>query len=60
MGHRVGRYAATMSAGEPGQVVVRGATWELGAEAHGIALGPIQVKGQPEVVDARRRLDPPA
>ncbi|MGI8703569.1 MAG: adenylate/guanylate cyclase domain-containing protein, partial [Candidatus Limnocylindrales bacterium] len=50
--------ARLMAAGEPGQVVVGGATWrELGAaghEADGVALGSIRVKGKQNPVEAWR------
>jgi class 3 adenylate cyclase len=42
-----------MSAGEPGQVIVAGATWAaLDGHASGRALGPIRVKGKTAAVDA--------
>jgi adenylate cyclase len=45
--------ARLMAAGEPGQVIVAGATWNsLNGDAHGRALGPIQVKGKTTAVDA--------
>jgi class 3 adenylate cyclase len=51
--------ARLMAAGDPGQVVVGRATWEaLGTEAQGDALGPLQVKGKREPVEAWRLRDP--
>jgi adenylate cyclase len=45
--------ARLMAAGEPGQVVVSGATWRaLGVGADGIALGPTRVKGKRTLVEA--------
>ncbi len=45
--------ARLMVAGEPGQVVVSGATWRaLGVGADGIALGPTRVKGKRALVEA--------
>jgi class 3 adenylate cyclase len=45
--------ARLMSAGEPGQVIVAGATWDaLDGHARGRALGPIRVKGKTVAVDA--------
>lgn len=45
--------ARLMAAGEPGQVVVAGATWwALGAGRQGEALGPIRVKGKRAPVEA--------
>jgi class 3 adenylate cyclase len=45
--------ARLMSAGEPGQVIVAGATWAaLDGHASGRALGPIRVKGKTAAVDA--------
>jgi class 3 adenylate cyclase len=45
--------ARLMSAGEPGQVIVAGATWDaLDGHARGRALGPIRVKGKTAAVDA--------
>jgi class 3 adenylate cyclase len=45
--------ARLMSAGEPGQVIVAGATWNaLDGNARGRALGPIRVKGKTAAVDA--------
>jgi class 3 adenylate cyclase len=45
--------ARLMSAGEPGQVIVAGATWDaLDGLARGRALGPIRVKGKTAAVDA--------
>jgi adenylate cyclase len=39
--------ARLMAAGDPGQVIVAGATWEiLGATRDGVALGAIRVKGK--------------
>ena len=45
--------ARLMAAGEPGQVIVAGATWNsLNGDAHGRALGPIEMKGKATAVDA--------
>ena len=45
--------ARLMAAGEPGQVVVAGATWDdLGAGRDGISLGPTRVKGKQVPVEA--------
>ncbi len=45
--------ARLMAAGEPGQVVIAGATWEgLGPGRDGVALGPTRVKGKRAPVDA--------
>ena len=45
--------ARLMAAGEPGQVVVAGATWgALGAGRDGVALGPTRVKGKQAPVEA--------
>ena len=45
--------ARLMAAGEPGQVVVAGATWEaLGDGRAGVALGPTRVKGKQAPVEA--------
>jgi class 3 adenylate cyclase len=45
--------ARLMAAGEPGQVVVSGATWRaVGVGADGIALGPTRVKGKRALVEA--------
>jgi len=45
--------ARLMAAGEPGQVVVAGATWDaLGAGRDGLSLGPTHVKGKRVPVEA--------
>ncbi len=45
--------ARLMAAGDPGQVIVAGATWEaLGAGRDGVALGPTRVRGKRAPVDA--------
>ncbi len=45
--------ARLMAAGEPGQVVVAGATWEaLGDGRAGVGLGPTRVKGKQAPVEA--------
>ena len=45
--------ARLMSAGDPGQVVVAGATWRaLGPGREGVALGPTRVKGKRDPVEA--------
>lgn len=45
--------ARLMSAGEPGQVIVAGATWQaLGSGRDGVALGPTRVKGKRTPVEA--------
>jgi class 3 adenylate cyclase len=45
--------ARLMSAGEPGQVIVAGTTWDaLGGNATGRALGPIRIKGKVAAVEA--------
>jgi class 3 adenylate cyclase len=45
--------ARLMSAGDPGQVVVAGATWRsLGPGRDGVALGPTRVKGKRDPVEA--------
>jgi class 3 adenylate cyclase len=42
-----------MAVAQPGQVVVSGATWEaLGGERDGVALGPTDVKGKRQPVEA--------
>jgi adenylate cyclase len=45
--------ARLMASGEPGHVVVAGATWDaLGGVGEGLALGPTRVKGKREPVEA--------
>ncbi len=45
--------ARLMSAGDPGQVVIAGATWRaLGPGRDGVSLGPTRVKGKRDPVEA--------
>lgn len=45
--------ARLMSAGDPGQVVIAGTTWRaLGPRRDGVSLGPTQVKGKRDPVEA--------
>ena len=55
IGDTINTAARLMAAGEPGQVVVGGATWDaLGDDAAGEPLGPVHVKGKRETVEAWR------
>ena len=45
--------ARLMATGEPGQVVVSGATWDaVSGRAEGRSLGPVRVKGKAATIDA--------
>lgn len=59
IGDAINTAARLMAAGEPGQVVVGGATWDaLGNDRAGEPLGAVRVKGKSAPVEAWRLLDP--